>query len=150
MTTIAAPRVQSRTLLWKGAGLTAFAAVLFPRINAVIYDDERIWQLDREAAVLAPLVVLIALLVFAAVGVPAWRGAGNRPALVALVTGVLAVVGVLAYWMSAPIIFGGLAVTLGIEGVRRAAEGRHGLAVAGIVLGSAGVVLGAALWFANV
>ncbi len=150
MTTIASTRVESRTLLWKGAGLTAFAAVLFPRINAVIYDDERIWQLDREAAVLAPLVVLVALGVFAAVGVPAWRGAHNRPARVALVCGVLAVVGVLAYWISAPIILGGLAVTLGLEGRNRAAEGHRGQAVAGIALGAVAVVLGAVLWFANV
>jgi hypothetical protein len=150
MTTIASPRVESRSLLWRGAGLTAFAALLFPRLNAVMYDDERIWQLDREAMVLAPLVVLVALGVFAAVGIPAWRGAHNRPARAAVVCGVLGVVGVLAYWISAPIILGGLAVTLGVEGRRRAAEGRRGEAVAGIVLGAIGVVLGAVLWFANV
>lgn len=137
----------TRANLWKGAGLTAFAAVLFPRVNAVIYDHERIWQLDREAAVLAPLVVVVCLALFAAIGTAAWRGTGNRPALVSLVCGVVAILGVLAFFVSAPIMFGGLAITLGVEGLRRAPDrGRRGLAIAGTTLGVLGALAGATLW----
>ena len=34
--------------------LTAAAAVLFPRVHAVTYQHQAIWQLDREAAILIP------------------------------------------------------------------------------------------------
>lgn len=138
------------TPLWKGAGLTAFAALLFPRVNAVIYDDERIWHLDSEARVLAPLVVLLSLAIFAAIGTAAWRGPRSRAALVAMVTGVVGVLGILAFWISAPIMFGGLAVTLGVEGLRRSADaGRRRHAVAGIVLGLFAMLAGAVLWLAG-
>ena len=141
----------TRTNLWKGAGVTAFAALLFPRINAVIYDNEKIWHLDSEAAMLAPLVVVLSLALFAAVGPVAWRGGDNRPAVVSLVTGALSIVGIVAFWISAPIMFGGLAVTLGIEGVQRAPESqRRRLAVAGIVLGVVGALAGAGLWLAGI
>ena len=75
--------------LWTGAGLTAFAALLFPRINAVIYDHEKIWHLDSEAKVIAPLVVVVTLVLFAAVGLPLWRS--TRLARASLVVGVVAV-----------------------------------------------------------
>src|SRR5262245_11346089 len=71
-------RPHAATSLWKGAALTAAAAVLFPRVNAVIYDDQKIWQLDPEAAVLIPVVVIVTLAVFAVVGRVALRGTDNR------------------------------------------------------------------------
>ena len=150
MTVTAESRTSSRILLWKGAGLTAAAAVVFPRLNAVLHDDLKFWELDPEARVLAPLVVVLTLLVFALVGTAAWRGTGNRPATAGLVCGVLAVVGILAFWLSAPIVLGGLAVTLGTEGLRRQALGRRWQAVAAVALGVAGVVLGALLWLVDV
>jgi hypothetical protein len=146
MTTLLAIPTDSRTSLWRGAGLTAFGALLLPRVNAVMYDHEKIWQLDHEAAILAPLVVVLAVAVFAAVGPYAWRGPRNRPALAGLVAGVVAVLGVVAYWMSVPIIAGGLAATLGVEGLRRADQGRRRMATTAVVLGSLGVLAGAALW----
>jgi hypothetical protein len=148
--TVTATLTDSRTLLWKGAGLTAAAAVVFPRFNAVLYDDLKFWELDPEAAVLAPLVVALTLLLFSVVGTAAWRGAGNRPATAGLVCGVMALVGVLAFWLSAPIILGGLATTLGLEGLRRAALGRRGQAVAAVALGLAGVAAGASIWLVGV
>ena len=47
------------TFLWQGALTTAVLAGLAPRVNAVIYDHERIWHLDPEARVLLPLVVAL-------------------------------------------------------------------------------------------
>src|SRR3954447_1959199 len=102
VTTVASPRTRSH--LWTGAAFTAAAALFFPRMSAVLQDGEKIWQLDSEARVLAPLVVAIALGVLAAVGPWAWRGTRNRPARIGLVVGVLAVLGVVAYWMSVPIV----------------------------------------------
>jgi hypothetical protein len=151
MSTLAAARTESMTLLWKGAGLTAAAAILFPRLNAVMYEHEKIWQFDGEDRVLAPLVVVVALALFAVVGSIAWRGTRNRPALAGQVIAILAVLGVVAYWISAPIMLGGLAVTLGIEGRRRAGGGgRSGMATVAIVLGGLATAAGATLWLANI
>jgi hypothetical protein len=140
----------TRSHLRTGAGITAAAALFFPRVNAVIYDDEKIWQLDPEARVLAPLVVIVALGIFAAVGPWAWRGGANRPARAGLVVGVLALVGVLAYWISLPIMLGGLAVTLGVEGLRRGDEGHRGRAQAAVALGAVAALGGALFWLLGV
>lgn len=137
-----------KTLLWVGAAVTAVAAVLFPRLNAVINEDVAIWELDSEAKVLAPLVIVLTLVLFALLGSWAWRREGtNRPAKVALICAVLGLVGVLAFFLSAPIILGGLAVTLGLEGLRRAVpEGRRGQALAAIAVGAAAFLIGAGIW----
>jgi len=144
-------RADAATHLWTGAGLTAFAAVLFPRLNAVLHQDQKIWQLDQEAAVLVPAIVLLTVGLFASVGRWAWQGPDNRPARVGVVCGILALVGIIGFWLSAPIIFGGLALTLGVEGLRRAGDQQHrGAAVAATVLGVLGMLAGAAVWIANV
>ena len=73
--------------------------------------------------------------------------ARNRPARVGLACGILGTVGVVAFWLSVPIILGGLATMLGMQ--RRhlgALEGRSGEAVAGIVTGTCAVVIGAVMW----
>jgi hypothetical protein len=52
-----------------------------------------------------------------------------------------------AFWVSAPIIFGGLGATLGAEGRRRSdTEGRGGLAAAAIAVGAVAFAIGAAIW----
>jgi hypothetical protein len=74
-------------------------------------------------------------------------GARNRPARVGLVAGILGLAGVLAFFLSAPIIFGGLAVTLGLEGRRRATtEGRASEAIAAIAVGAVAFLVGAGIW----
>jgi len=149
MSTLTAARAETMTHLWKGAGLTAAAAILFPRLNAVMYEHEKIWQFDGEDRVLAPLVVAVALALFAVVGSIAWRGTRNRPALAGLVFAILAVLGVVAYWISAPIMLGGLAVTLGVEGRRRAERGRARIATVAIAIGGLATAAGATLWLTN-
>ena len=92
--------------------------------------------------------ILVTIALFAFVGRWAWEDtrARNRPAKVGLVCGFLGLVGVVAFWLSAPIIFGGLAVTLGAEGRHRAAgEGRGRLATAAIVVGAVACAVGAAI-----
>ena len=141
-----------KALLWRGAALTAVAAVLFPRLNAVLHEHQAFWQLDTEAAVLIPIVVAVTVLVFAVLGSWAWRGEGapNRPARIGLVTGIVALVGVVAFFVSAPILLGGLALTLGLEGSKRAGvEGERRRAHAAIVLGALAVLVGAAIWLAG-
>ena len=137
------------TRLWQGALATGVLAGLAPRVNAVIYDHERIWHLDPEARVFFPLVVALPFVLAATVGLWAWRGPRNRPAVAGLVLAVLAVVGVLAFFVSAPIVFGGLAATLGLEGRRRAAEGRAGMATVALVLGLLACLAGTGLWLAG-
>ncbi len=141
-------RTHARPVFWKGAALTTVAAVLFPRLNAVIYDHERIWHLDREAAVLAPLVVLVSLVVFTAVGLPLHRS--RRAATGGLVVGVLAVLGFVAYWISAPVVLGGLAVTLGLSSLEQPEPHRRGFARAAIALGTVAALAGAAVWLIGV
>jgi hypothetical protein len=145
-----------KTILWYGAAATAAAAIFFPKIEAIRNDDASLWQLavffapgDREGLVLVPLVILLTIALFALVGGWAWndRAARNRPARVGLVCGILGLVGVLAFFLSAPIIFGGLALTLGFEGRRRArTEGKGAEALAAITVGALAFVVGAAIW----
>jgi hypothetical protein len=144
-------QARSTAAFWKAAGVTAFAALLFPRLQAVIHNDQRIWELDPEAQVLAPLVVVTALAIFAVIGRPLWRGRGTMPATASLVIGILAVVGILAFWISAPIMLGGLAATLGYEGIRRGDhDAGRGRAITGLVLGALAAVGGATMWLAGV
>jgi hypothetical protein len=147
---------RNRTLLWRGAFATAAAALFFPKIEAIRNDDAPLWELavffapgDREGLILVPLVILLTVALFALVGGWAWRdsGAPNRPARVGLVAGILGLAGVLAFFLSAPIIFGGLAVTLGLEGRRRATtEGRATEAIAAIAVGAVAFLVGAGIW----
>ncbi len=139
-----------KTLLWGGAAATALAAVLFPHLEAVKNEDRPLWELwphDREGLLLVPLIIVLTIALFALLGAWASRGARNRPAKVGLVCGILGLVGVLAFFLSTPIIFGGLAVTLGVEGRRRAGtEGRGNQALGAIVVGSVAFVIGAGIW----
>lgn len=135
--------------LWIGAAITTICVGLFPRLNAVINEDVPIWHLDPEARVLFPLILILSVLLFVLLGRWAWRdeSGNNKPAKVALVCGVLSLVGVLAFFLSLPIMLGGLAVTLGVEGRKRAPRlGRSGHANAGVALGAVGAVAGAAIW----
>ena len=139
-----------KTILWGGAAATALAAVYFPHLEAVKNEDQPLWELwphDREGLLLVPLFIVLTIALFALLGAWAWSGARNRPAKVGLVCGVLGPIGVLAFYLSAPIILGGLVVTLGVEGRRRAgAEGRGNQALAAIVLGAIAFVIGAGIW----
>jgi len=141
-----------KTILWGGAAATALAAVFFPHLEAVKNEDRPLWELwphDREGMILVPLIILVTLALFALLGGWAWSASStsNRPAKVALVCGILGLVGVLAFFVSAPIILGGLAVTLGVEGrLRAATEGRGTQALAAIVLGAIAFVVGAGIW----
>jgi hypothetical protein len=139
-----------KAILWRGAAATALAAVFFPHLEAVKNKDQPLWELwphDREGLLLVPLVIVLTIALFALLGAWAWNGARDRPAKVGLVCGVLGFVGVLAFFLSAPIIFGGLAVTLGLEGRRRAeTEGSSTKALAAIALGAVAFVVGAGIW----
>lgn len=147
---------RATTLLWVGAIVTAAAAVFFPRIQGIRDEDESWWRLlwffvpqDVEGVILVPIVVGLTLALFAVVGRWAWRdtGARNRPARVGLVCSVLGLVGVLVFFLSAPIVLGGLGATLGVEGRRRAStEGRGGLALGAIVVGVIAFAVGASIW----
>jgi len=148
MTHATAGRSEARTLWW-GALLTAVAAVLFPRLNAVLHEGQAIYQLDTEAAVGIPAIIVGTLALFGLLGRWALAGddARNRPAKVGLVCGILALVGVLVFWISAPIVLGGFAATLGLQGVQRAAfDGKRKSAVAAIALGSVAALAGAIIW----
>jgi hypothetical protein len=150
VTTAPTTTTRSASRLWQGALATGVLAGMAPRVNAVIYDHEHIWHLDPEARVLLPIVVALPFLLAATVGVWAWRGPRNRPALVGLVLAVVSVVGVLAFFVSAPIVFGGLAVTLGIEGRRRADEGRGRMATVAVMIGILACLGGTAIWLAGI
>ena len=142
-------RRSERATLWRGAALTAVAAILFPRLNAVLHEGQAIYQLDTEAAIGIPAILAATAILFATLGRWAWRADGgvNRPAKVGAVCGVLGVVSVIVFFVSAPIVLGGFAVTLGLEGARRAAvAGRRRHAVAAVALGSLALLVGAVIW----
>jgi hypothetical protein len=68
----------------------------------------RLWPRLRHAAAanpqsgdlkpIVPLVIVLTIALFALLGGWAWKGAGNRPAKVGLVCGILGLVGVLAFF----------------------------------------------------
>ncbi|CAN5146236.1 hypothetical protein BH18ACT14_BH18ACT14_06660 [soil metagenome] len=146
----------NKTLLWAGAVVTASAAVFFPKIQGIRDTGDSWWRLatffvpqDREGLVLVPLVILLTFALFAFVGRRAWEDASarNRPAKVGFICALLGLVGVLAFFVSAPIMFGGLGATLGAEGRRRSdTEGRAALASAAIAVGAAAFAIGAGIW----
>jgi hypothetical protein len=146
------PETRSRRLLWGGAVATALAAVFFPHLEAVKNENRPFWEFwphDSEGLILVPLVIVLTFALFALLGGWAWSGRAtrNRPAMVGLVSAALGLVGVLAFWLSAPIIFGGLGLTLGFEGRRRAAtQGRGRQALAAVAIGAVAVVVGAGIW----
>lgn len=149
MTTIAATTsttARSTTRLWQGALVTGILAGLAPRVNAVLYDHERIWHLDPEARVLLPVVVALPFVLAATLGLWAWRGPRNRPALVGLVLSIVAVLGVVAFFVSAPIVLGGIAATLGLEGRRRSDEGRATMATVAVAIGLLACLGGTVIW----
>jgi hypothetical protein len=143
---------QSHTMLWSGAVVTAFAAVFFPHLEAVKNEDRPIWEFwphDREGIILVPIVIALTLALFALLGGWAWRttAPGNRAARVGLICAILGLVGVLAFWLSVPIILGGLGLTLGLEGRRRAAtDGSGRQALAAIIIGAIAFVVGTGFW----
>lgn len=145
-----------RALLWWGAAATSAAALFFPKIEGIRNHGRSPWQLliffvplDVEGLILIPIIIASTFVLFWLVGGWAWRDAGgrNRPARVGWICGALGVVGVVAFWLSAPIVLGGLAVTLGLQGRRLAqTEGRPGEAIAAIVVGACAVTVGAVMW----
>jgi hypothetical protein len=139
-----------KATLWIGAAATALAALLFPDLEAVKNKGQPLWEFwphDREGLLLDPLIIVLTIALFALLGGWAWSGAGNRPAKVGLVCGILGPVGVVAFFVSAPIILGGLAITLGVEGRRRAGTAGKGTqALTAIALGAVAFVLGAGIW----
>lgn len=136
--------------------MTASAAVFFPRVQGIRDTGDSWWRLaiffvpqDTEGVVLIPVVVLLTIALFALVGRWAWKDASgrNRPAKVGFVSALVGLLGVLAFFLSAPIVFGGLGVTLGAEGRRRTAtEGRGALAAGAMAVGVVAFAVGAAIW----
>ena len=131
------------TRLWQGALATAALAGLAPRVNAVMYDHADIWQLDHEARLLLPIVVALPLLLAATVGTWAWHGPTRRTARTAMALAVLSFLGVLGFFLSLPIVFGGIAATLGLEARRRGAVKWGTVAV---VVGLLACLGGTLLW----
>jgi hypothetical protein len=147
---------RSKTLLWAGAAVTAASAIFFPRIQGIRAEDESWWRLatflvpqDTEGWILVPLVILLTFALFALLGRWAWRQTAprNRPARVGLVAALAGLAGVVAFFLSAPIVLGGFAVTLGVEGRRRAdLAGGGGVALGAIAVGLVSYAVGAGIW----
>jgi hypothetical protein len=147
---------EKTTLLWAGGIVTASAAIFFPRIQGIRDRDESWWRLlwffvpqDLEGVILVPIVILLTVALFALVGRWSWRdtGARNRPAKAGLVSSLLGIAAVVVFFLSGPIILGGLGTTLGLEGRQRArAEGRAAAAAAAIAVGIIAFAIGASIW----
>ena len=120
------PARAATTHLWWAGLLTLLAAVGFLIVIAVV------------------TMLLFGLLGRWAVQAPADSG---RPAKVGLVCSILGLVGILLFWVSAPIILGGLGATLGYVARRRRAVAGHGrMALAALVIGTVAAVTGMGIW----
>lgn len=137
------------TRLWWAGLLTLVAAVGFPRLNDYLSSSENGGRLDREEVIGLIVVAVVTLLLFGvlarwAVHAPADSG---RPAKVGLVCSILGLVGILVFFVSAPIILGGLGAALGYEARRRAAVAGHGrMAFAAMVIGGTAALIGMVIW----
>jgi hypothetical protein len=137
------------TRLWWAGLLTLVAAIGFPRLNDYLSSSENGGRLDREEVVFLIVIAAVTLLLFGvlarwAVHAPADSG---RPARVGLICSILGLVGILAFFVSAPIILGGLGAALGYEARRRSAVAGHGrIALAALVIGGMAAVTGMAIW----
>lgn len=145
-----------RSTLFLFATITAAAALFFPKIEGIRNHGRSPWQLlyffvplDLEGLILGPLLIAITFVLFWLVGGWALTNAGghNRPARVGLVCGILGLAAVVAFWLSMPIILGGLAITLGIQARHlQATEGRRGEALAALITGAGAIAVGAIMW----
>jgi hypothetical protein len=137
------------TRLWWAGLLTLVAAVGFPRLNDYLSSSQNGGRLDREEVVFLIVIAAVTILLFGLLGrwaVRAPAGSG-RPATVGLVCSVLGLVGILAFFVSAPIILGGLGATLGYEARKRAAVAGHGrMAFSAMVIGGVAAVIGVVIW----
>ena len=94
------------------------------------------WRPSRRKT---PLILALTIVLFAVVGGWAWSEGDtvNRPANVGLVCGILGLIGVVAFYVSAPISFGGLRHHPRLGGRRRSREqGKGWQAHAALVLGA--------------
>jgi hypothetical protein len=149
-------RPVDRRVLWYAGGATAAAALFFPKIEGIRNHGRPLWQLliffvplDVEGLILIPVIVLVTLTLFRWVGGWALEDTDgrNRPARAGLVVGILGLVGIVLFWISAPIILGGLAITLGLAGLQLApTRGRSGIALAALILGACATLVGVIMW----
>jgi uncharacterized membrane protein YhaH (DUF805 family) len=152
MTTVEAHRPSgraARTRLWWAGLLTLVAAAGLPRLNDYISPSENGGRLDREELIFLIVIAVVTVLLFGvlarwAVQAPPDSG---RPARVGLVCSVLGLVGILAFYLSAPIILGGLGATLGYEARKRRVLAGHGrMAVAALVIGGVAALIEIVVW----
>jgi uncharacterized membrane protein YhaH (DUF805 family) len=152
MTTVEAHRPSgraARTRLWWAGLLTLVAAAGLPRLNDYISPSENGGRLDRAELIFLIVIAVVTVLLFGvlarwAVQAPPDSG---RPARVGLVCSVLGLVGILAFYLSAPIILGGLGATLGYEARKRRVLAGHGrMAVAALVIGGVAALIGIVVW----
>ncbi|MGH7433284.1 MAG: hypothetical protein ACREJL_05980 [Candidatus Methylomirabilales bacterium] len=115
-------------------GGLAVAAILVIVYGVAIATDENPGEL---AVVGAVALGVLAVYWWLAVLRPSARAEGNTPAIVSLVSGILAGATMILWWMGLPVVLGGGAVVLGLEGRDRAANGagRGALAIVGLALG---------------
>lgn len=142
--------------IWAWATITAAAALFFPKIEGIRNHGHSAWgllyffiPLDLEGLIIIPPLIAITFVLFRYLGGWALRDANgrNRPARTGLVTGALGIVGIVAFWVSAPIVLGGLAIMLGLAGRRLAAvEGRGVASSIAITLGITAATAGAIMW----
>ena len=121
-------------------GLTALA-VFAGYLVLIIYGDSE--PVTTASWVFVGVTFAVAALIWAfAVAGPLRRDAGNAPATVGLVIGIVAVMSNVFFWMGFNGFLGAAAIVLGIEGTRRAqrGDGRAGMAKAATILGVISVV----------
>lgn len=86
----------------------------------------------------AVALAVLALYWWLAVVRPSARAEGNTPAAISLGSGILAGATMIVWWIGLPLLLGGGAVVLGLDGRERAARGagRGTVATVGLVLGA--------------
>lgn len=135
----------SKTQLLALTGVLVLVALALANFIDVTGNDESDDADVGGFVILSAFAIAVAALLLFVVAPRAERRAdGNRPATLALVLGLLALLTVSAFWSGLPFALGVPAVFLGTVGAERAnaGHGRRSQAVAGVALGAVAVVAG--------
>jgi hypothetical protein len=134
-------RASMLRVTWGGL-LTLVAALGSPRLNDYISGDRRF---EGHEVVFFVVIAVVTILLFGLLARWAVRAPleSRRPATTGLVASILGLVGILAFFLSAPIVLGGLGATLGYEGWKRVPyAGGRGLALGAVVIGGLAAAMG--------
>lgn len=118
-----------------------------PQVGDIVKGEHAHWEASRILYLI--LIGLVTIVLFATLvrwGAKA-SPSSSLPAKVGLICSIVGVLGVVLFFLSTPIVLGGVGATLGLEGRHRSqTAGAGGLAIAAIIMGVVAFLAGIYIW----